>query len=337
MIRQALLPRTLLLALLVTCPGALTAAPERASAEVIDGVAAVVDNDVILLSEVDGAASAILSRIAAEQGTTELPAELIQQVRKQAVQQLIEVRLMRKYAERVNLDVTPEEIDETVAGIASDEGITPDDIYAAAAQQGLDRKAYREELGNQITQMKVMSGAVRSRIEISDEEIEALFKERYRDIKPGVRARVRQIFIPWPEPEENITRDQVRELAGEVRSRAIETGEFAALAQRFSRAPSAASGGLTTFREGEVSADVARWVFEPEPGSISPVIENAAGVSLFQVIGRFDPSEVQLADVEEGLRAELRDRRMEPEFNRWMEDQRKQFYIQIVSPELKLE
>jgi len=328
--RQALLPRTLLTALAVWL---VASSPGRA--EVIDGVAAVVDNDVILLSEVDNAASVILSRIAAEQGANELPIELVQKVRKDAVQQLIEVRLMRKYAERVNLEVSDAEIDETVAGIAADEGITPDDIYRAAAQQGLGRDQYREELGNQITQMKVMSGAVRSRIDITSEEIEALFNERYRDIKPGVRARVRQIFIPWPGPEENISRDQVRELANQIRGRAIDTGEFATLAQRFSRAPSAASGGLTTFREGEVSSEVARWVFEPDPGSISPVIENAAGVNLFQVIGRFDPAEIKLSDVEDGLRAELRDQKLEPEFNRWIEDQRKRFYIKIVDPELE--
>jgi len=305
-----------------------------ARAEVVEGVAAIVDDEVILLSEVDGAANLLLQRVQAQQGG-ELPPDAIAQARSEALKQLIEARLIQKYAERVNLSVTPEEIDETIAGIAADEGITPDQIYAAAEQEGLARDDYRKELGNQLTQMKVMSGAVRGRIDVPEEEVKKLFEERYRDIKPGVRARVRQIFVPWPGPEETVTREQVRNLANQIRERAIATGEFAELAQRFSRAPSAAAGGLTTLREGEVTADIARWVFEPEPGSISPVIENSAGVNLFQVVDRFDPTKVEYEAVADGLRAELRDRRMEPEFDRWIADQRKQFYIEIVAPSLK--
>ena len=301
-------------------------------ADVIEGVVAVVDNDVILLSELDKATNLLLARVQAQQSGQEIPPEVVIQVRNDALQQLIDQRVMRKYAERVKLAVTPEEIDETVQGIASDEGLDPEQIYAAAAREGLGRDDYRRELGNQITQMKVMSGAVRSRIEIAPSEVEALYAQRFRDVKPGVRARVRHLFLPWPGEKATLSRDQIRDLGRQIRDRAIQSGDFAALARQYSAAPSAASGGLTVLRQGEVTAEIEKEVFEAPLGALTPLIETGTGVNLFEVLDRFDPTTVQLEQVEPQLRAELLDRKMEPEFERWITEQRKQYHIEIVQP-----
>ena len=301
-------------------------------ADVVEGVVAVVDNDVILLSELDKATNLLLARVQAQQGGQDIPPEVAIQIRNDALQQLIDQRVMRKYAERVKLAVTPEEIDETVQGIANDEGVPPEQIYAAAASEGLGREDYRRELGNQITQMKVMSGAVRSRIEVSQEEVDALFAQRFRDVKPGMRARVRHVFLPWPGEKAPITRDQVLELARQIRGRAIETGDLGSLARQYSAAPSAASGGLTVLRQGEVTSDISTAVFDEPIGSLTPLIETAAGVNIFEVLERFDPTEIKLEQVEPQLRAELLDRKMEPEFERWITEQRKNYHIEIVEP-----
>jgi peptidyl-prolyl cis-trans isomerase SurA len=307
----------------------------QARADLVEGVVAVVDDDVILLSELDNMTNIMLVRVQEQQGAQELPAEVVQRVRSDALQQLIDQRVMRKYAERVKLAVTPEEIDETVQGIAADEGVQPDQIYAAAAREGLGRDDYRRELGNQITQMKVMSGAVRSRIEVTPAEIDELYGQRFRDVKPGVRARVRHIFLPFPGENANFTKDQVRALGAQIRGRAIQTGDFGSLARQYSAAPSAQSGGLTTLRQSDVTADIAQAVFDAPVGSLTPLIETPSGVNLFEVIDRFDPTSITLEQVEPQLRAELMDRKMEPEFERWITEQRKQYHIEIVDPELK--
>jgi peptidyl-prolyl cis-trans isomerase SurA len=301
-------------------------------ADVIEGVVAVVDNEVILLSELDKATNLLLARVQAQQAGQDLPPEVVVQLRGEALQQLIDQRVMRKYAERVKLAVTPEEIDETVQGIANDEGVDPEQIYAAAAGEGLGRDDYRRELGNQITQMKVMSGAVRSRIEVTPAEVEAVFAQRFRDVKPGMRARVRHIFLPWPGEKAPVTRDQIRELARQIRGRVIETGDIASLARQYSAAPSAASGGLTLLRQGEVTSEISTAVFDAPLGSLTPLIETPSGVNLFEVLERFDPSQIQLEQVEPQLRAELLDRKMEPEFERWITEQRKNYHIEIVQP-----
>jgi peptidyl-prolyl cis-trans isomerase SurA len=303
-------------------------APGRA-ADLVDGVAATVDTDVILLSEVEAQARILLQRITQRDPNAKVPDQVVQQIQRDALRALIDQKVIRKFAQRAELAATTEEIDQAINDIATAEKVTPDDIYAAAANEGLSRERYREELAGNITQVKVISGSIRPRVRVSEEEVQQLFAERYSNAKPGMRARVRQILIPWPGPQDPATREQARDFAQKLRKRAIDSGDFAGLARQVSAAPSKADGGLTTLREGEVDPAIAKYVFEPPTGTISPVVETEAGLNFFQVLDRFDPSKVELKDVADGLRNELLERRIEPEFEKWLTEQRGQYYIKV--------
>ena len=317
----------LALMLSVALPGAAL------RAQVIDGVAAIVDKDVVLLSDVELSARIAIDRIERQRGP--LPPEAVQEVFKDALQNLIDTRLIMQYARRANLSALPVEIDRAVENIAADEGVTPDAVYRAAAAQGLARESYRRELGVQLTRMKVMSGAVRARVTVSDDDVQALFHERYSSQKPGMRVRARHILLPWPEQDEPEQLERMRQIAEQIRERAIETGDFGALAQQYSRAPSRVDGGLTTFSREEVAPRIRDVVFELPPGEVTPVIETDHGLNIFQIVNRFDPAEVRYEDVEASLRAELVESKVKPGFEEWVGKLREHRYIEILSPELR--
>ena len=324
---------TLLALLLSTALLSLTALPGAPRAQLVDGVAAVVDKDVVLLSDVELSARIVLERLERQRGP--LPPEVVEEVFKESLQNLIETRLIMQYAERANLAAQPAEIDRAIESIAADEGVTPDDVYSAAAAQGLPRESYRRELGAQLTRMKVMSAAVRSRVTVSDEDLKALFDERYASREPGMRVRARHILLPWPSEGELEQRERMREIASQIRERAIETGDFAELARQYSRSPSSLDGGLTTFSRDEVAPEIRDVVFELPPGEVTPVIETEHGLNIFQIVNRFDPAEVRYEDVEASLRAELVERDVKPEFEKWIGELREHRYIEVLSPELR--
>ena len=304
-----------------------------ARAQLVDGVAAVVDKEVILLSEVEFAANMVLGRLESQQ--QELSPEIVRGIYHDALQSLIDSKLVERYADRANLVASPEEIEMAIEGIAQEEGVDPEAVYLSAEQQGLSRETYRRELGRQITQMKVISGSVQGRIDVTGEEIQALYEERYASQKPGLRVRVRHILLPWPADMDPDKQQRMHEIATTIRERAIETGDFANLARQYSRAPSAPDGGLTTFREGEVTPEIAAAVFDLPPGEVTSVVETDHGLNIFQILNRFDPSQITLEDVEPNLRAELIDRKTLPEFQKWVEGLRENRYIEIVKPELR--
>jgi peptidyl-prolyl cis-trans isomerase SurA len=214
----------------------LVAANATARAEVVDGVAAIVGDEVVLLSEVRTALQSVLARV--PQGQTLTPDEQ-RQLRDSAMKGLIDDKLVMQVAKHQGVAASDEEIDAAVAGIAQEEGVTADAIYAAAAAQGLPRASYREQLGNQITRMKVVSGSVQGRIRVSDEDVRKLYAERYGQAKPGERIRVLHLLLAVPPDAPPEARVQAREFALKLRDQARENGDFGSLARKYSAAPTA--------------------------------------------------------------------------------------------------
>jgi peptidyl-prolyl cis-trans isomerase SurA len=310
----------------------LLAASAPARAEVVDGVAVIVGDEVVLLSEVRTAMRTVMARV--PKGQTLAPEEM-KQLRDSAVKTLIDDKLVMQVAKKQGMTATEEDIDGAVAGIAQEEGVDVEAIYAAAAAQGLPRELYREQLGNQITRMKVVSSSVQGRVRITDADVRALYDERFGNAKPGARIRVLHILIALPPEATPDMRAQARALAIKLRDEARESGDFGALARKYSAAPTAQQGGLTIFRESDAPPAIKAAIENLKPGEITDVIENTHGDNLFQYLDRFDPSTVTYEQAADKLRAELVERRTMPEFEKWMVEVRKGRYVEVVAPELQ--
>ena len=310
----------------------LSLAAVTARAEVQDGVAAIVGDEVVLLSEVRQAMQSVIARVPAGQQLTN---EEMRQLRDSAVQSLIDDKLVLQIAKKQNVSATEEEIDNAVSGIAHDERITEEQIYAAAEREGLDRATYREQLGRQISRMKIVQGSVQGRVRVSDDEVRKLYDERYGNAKPGERIRVLHILIAVPPDSKPDVREKAHALAEKLRAQAKEGGDFAGLARRYSAAPTAEQGGLTVFREADAPAAIKSAIEGLQPGEITEVVSSPHGENIFQYLDRFDPASVPYEQVQEKLRAELIERETMPEFEKWLAEARKGRYIEVVAPELK--
>jgi peptidyl-prolyl cis-trans isomerase SurA len=311
--------------------GLLGAWPAAAGAETVDGVAAIVGRKVILRSQLDLATRLLLERIQDQGG--QLDESQRRELRMQALRQLIDDELILALAERNEAVASDAEIDQAIAGIAQEEGVTPDDVYRAAAAQGLGREAYREQLRREMTRMRVLGGSVRSRVAVSDEQVRALYEERYAKATPGERIRVLHLLLPIPAEATPEQIGQLEQVAGQLREQALANGDFAGLARRYSAAPSAPDGGLTVFRQGDAPPRVAAAIERLAPGEISPIVRTEHGFNLFQFLDRFDPSQVRFEEVEPQLRAELTERETMPQFQKFLDEVRKSRYVEIVNPE----
>jgi peptidyl-prolyl cis-trans isomerase SurA len=309
---------------------ALVAGPVL-GAELIDGVAAVVGTKVILRSELDFAAELLARRAQQETGT--LDAEQYRELRMQALRSLIDDRIMMQAAEQMQLAASEEEIDAAIAGIAKEENLDPDEIYAAARSQGLDRETYRRQLAIQMTRMRVITSSVRQRITINEEEVKELYEQRYAKAAAGERIRVLHILVPLAPDSTPEQQAELEALAHRIREQALETGDYAGLARRYSAAPSASSGGLTIFRAGDAPPLIEQALTGLAPGEISPVLRTEHGFNLFQFLDRFDPSAVEYEAVKDQLHAELLETKTLPEFEKWLDEVRKMRHVEIVNPQ----
>ncbi|CCQ09452.1 Survival protein SurA precursor (Peptidyl-prolyl cis-trans isomerase SurA) [Pseudoalteromonas luteoviolacea B = ATCC 29581] len=138
----------------------------------LDKVVATVNNGVILKSEVDVLVARV-KQSAKAQGT-ELPSD--ETLRIQAIDRLVDKEIMVQMAERMGLEISDAQLDQTLANIAQEQGGTLADLRKTIEAAGESYPAYREDIRREITTGQVLRANVDRRIYVSPQEIDNLLK-----------------------------------------------------------------------------------------------------------------------------------------------------------------
>ena len=170
---------------------AAAAAPAQPTGDLVDGIAAQVGTEVVLVSDVDRVAAPIEVKIR-EQGATDADVVLL---RSDVLDKLIERKMINLLAKRVEIEATDFEIDDAIANIAKENNLDAEGLKKSVESQGLSIEAYRKRIGDEIVQQKVLGGMVRSRVKIEDAEIRKVYDQRYAAIPP---AAMKCTWSTWP-------------------------------------------------------------------------------------------------------------------------------------------
>ncbi len=146
------------------------------SGQLLDGVAAVVNDGVVLKSELQDELTRIIDRLQ-QQGT---PIPPMQQLAPQVLERLIVQRIQLQRADRVGLQVSDETLNAALASVAERNGVSLGELPGLLATEGVDYSSYRENLRNQIVTDQLRQRDVLGRINVSPKEIEE-YMEREQD------------------------------------------------------------------------------------------------------------------------------------------------------------
>jgi peptidyl-prolyl cis-trans isomerase SurA len=266
----------------------LTASP--AVGQVIDRTVAVVQDDAIFLSDLERE----VLRAKFLQGKKELGAQEEKDLREQVLEQLIAEKLILAKAREQEIEVEPSEVEDAVERQIADlerRAGGRNALLQELERQGMSlqelRATYRDQIRNYILKDRLLSGRIRGRIQVSDEDVREYYQEN-RDRIPGRPATVElaDILIGVRPTREILA--EVRERAESVRREALEGADFGELAERYSEGPSAPKGGdLGWFTPG----DFASPAFEEAAqglavGEISEPVLTDFGYHLIQLVER---------------------------------------------------
>src|SRR5690606_3147835 len=134
----------------------------------VDSIVAVVDEDVILRSELDQAVANIRAQYRGEASALP-PANVLE---RQVLDRLILMRLQVTRATDNGIRVSDAELDQTVAGIAQQNGISIDDMRRQLMADGISYAGFRETLRDELTVQRLRQALVQSRVNVSDAEVE---------------------------------------------------------------------------------------------------------------------------------------------------------------------
>ena len=265
--------------------------------EFLDGIAAIVNEGVVLKSQMDEQMETI-RRNAMAQGM-QLPPEdiLVEQVLERLI--LTEIQLQR--AERIGLRVSDEMLNQSIAGIAAQNGVSFEDMPALLAADGLDYAKFRSSLREEITVSQLRRIEVSQSINVSEREIEQCIADLEDNVVANSRYELSHILLPLPEGASADEIAEVEELVNQVFAQISNGADFREMAVRYSKGPTALEGGSLGWMEGaQVPTLFTEVLQDMDKGDVSQPVRAASSFHIVKVDdmrGAVERSEVEQAQV----------------------------------------
>jgi peptidyl-prolyl cis-trans isomerase SurA len=184
-----------LLACLLTLLSALITPLHAAQIEPLDHIVAVVDEDVIVQSEVDDMIRSIAAQI--REGGGQLPSREVLQ--KQVLEKLIMQKLQLVRASQLGISASEELLAQTISNIARRNGMPLTEFRQALEESGISFRDYRDKLRDEITIQRLMDQEVRRRIQVSDKEIQTFLSKQAASSGSRSEYHLLHILIATPE------------------------------------------------------------------------------------------------------------------------------------------
>ncbi len=250
------------------------------SGEFLDGIAAVVNDGIVLMSELDQELAAVRANIRA-QGLRSPPANVL---RDQVLERLVLREIQMQRAERMGIVISEEQVNRALDFVARQNNVSLSNLPEVLAGQGMDYAQYREELRDQIALDTLRQRDVVARVFVNPREIDDFLRGAEGDEGANREYSVSHILIGVPLNATARQREAARERAGKLRQRVLEGENFAELAIAYSEAQNALQGGSLGWRKRNAlpTAFVAH-VTQLEPGEVAELITTGSGVHLVRL------------------------------------------------------
>lgn len=257
----------------------LLTAPASGEEVVLDRIVAVVNEAVILSSDLNVEVRSVATQIAQSGGQLP-PIDILQ---RQVLEQLVVKRLQIEIAERAGAQIPDDMLNQTLSGIAQRNGITLNQLPDALAAQGMDYRRYREQLREEMLIEQVRRQLVESEIFVAPEEIDAFLdlngaqdqnvEYDISHILLGVGATATDAEVSDRHVEAMTIVDQLRQGA-----------DFAQLAITNSQGQRAMAGGALGWRRrDQLPASFAQTLDRMQPGQISEPIRSQSGFHILRL------------------------------------------------------
>jgi peptidyl-prolyl cis-trans isomerase SurA len=248
--------------------------------ELLDRIAVVVNDGVVLQSQVDAQVTVITRRLR-DQGTP-LPAPSV--LRQQITERLILQEIELQRAQKIGLRVTDEALNNSLREIAKQNKIEFSQLPEALSAEGIVYAEYREQMRREMTLSLLRQRDVYVRIYVSPRELDQFLAKQAADKNAAVEYDVSHILLSLPEAASPGQLEQVEKHADEIYKRASAGEDFGQLAVANSQAQTALERGEIGWRKGsELPSFMAEAVAKLKPGEVSPPVRTPSGFHIIRL------------------------------------------------------
>lgn len=253
-------------------------APGAQAAEPLDRILVVVNDGVILQSELDQAMDEAKRQIIAR-GISPPDSDVL---RSQVLERLLLTRIQTQRAQAGGIRVDDRELNEVLTGLARQNNLTLSEFADAVRNDGLDYLAVREQIREEVVIQRVRAREVDNRVTVTDQDVDMLLATQ--GTEPDTEFRLSHILVAVPEGASAEARDGARKRAQDLLTRIRAGEDFAQIAIAHSDGQQALTGGDLDWRRADDLPQLfAQAASKLTPGNTSDVLEASGGFHIVRL------------------------------------------------------
>jgi len=299
--------------------------------ELIDRIVAIVNEDVITLSELDEAVSPYAQQIRSGLYDTEKERQMLFKVRHDILERMIDRKVTEQQGKKLGVSVSETDVDHRIEQIKEERYYTEKELKKVLSAEGYTLEEYRKQIRGQLLGIKLINIEVKSKIAVTEEEIQDYYaghKDVYGE-KKKYHLRTILVRVPsWQRGEDKLrAQNKTEAIAIQLRSGM----PFEEVAKKYSADETAKDGGdIGWFSIEELSTELQETVRWMDQGDVSPALETAHG---YQILLLEEIKESAVKTLKEA-RMEIQERiyrdMVEERYDTWLKDLRADSYIKVV-------
>lgn len=294
-----------------------------AAAATVDRIAAVVNDEVVTLSEIYDFAGEYVE----QRGTSpreRRAAEL------EVLDSLVQRELIRQEVQRLGIDLADVDVDRAIDDVARRNGMDREQLRDAVQAQGMPWTQYRDEIRESLRQQQFTSYIMQTRITVDEDELRDLYRRTLAAQPPDKIVTLGAFTLALPDAP---TPEQVAEVvqrAEAARARVAAGEDFLTVAVQVDEGPFAGLGGkMGEFREGELRPDLAGPAWALAAGETSTPIVTDKAVFVLHALGVGAEAAPTFEDLRPELEQQLYQGRIDDEIEQWTQQARREAAIEI--------
>ncbi len=308
----------------------LSASHGFAEPQLLDRVVAVINDEIITLSELDMLLRPIYEHYSQEYEGQRL-VNKITEARKKLLNQLIEDRLVFQEAKKLEIEVTEAEIDEELARL-KEEFPSEMELEQALNQQGMSFATVRERIQRQIMVRRLHDMEIRSKVVVSPLEMKSYYDSHPSEFINKESVKIRSLTLKKSDDtrRQGLKDEEAWQAIQNLRRQILQGEEFADLAKVHSQDTRAESGGLSEWVEkGNMIPAIDDVIFKLQVGQLSEIVETSMGYHLFRVEERKVGEEKSYEDARDDIYDKIFHEKSKKRFEHWLTNLKRSAYISV--------
>jgi len=300
-----------------------------AQARIIDRVVAVVNDEVIVWSELEDVVRPTLQKLAdiSDPVTRE---QQKQKFLRLGLDKLVGERLVLQQAVTLKINVRATEVTHEIDALKARQGWDDDQLHIYLTSQGMRLGDFRRQMREQMLRQKVVRMKLVGGIQVSRAELEAYYKDELTRSNTHFELEAAHIVLPVPKDATAAQVSATEQEARELLARAKAGEDFGDLARKYSRGPGADRGGaLGTVRRGSLNADLEKALFALDEGGVGGPVRTKFGFHVLHAKRKKRLDAPLFEQVEARLRRELQEKKLQDAIAKWIEELKQKAFIEV--------